>query len=124
MKSFSIKDSQFDFGDISRYRTQLMGMASLMIIACHAPASGVLMPPVLANVLSYGNFGVDIFLLLSGLGLYYSLSKRPVENGGGILPTVKGGLVDYSNHILLFSCHIVLFYWLLAFIRYQMCCFL
>ena len=124
MNSTSIIDRQFDFGDISRYRTQLMGLATLMIIACHAPASGVLMPPVFAKVLSYGNFGVDIFLFLSGLGLFYSLSKRPVENGGVIFATARGDSVEYSNHILLFFCHIVLYYWLLAFILFQMCCFL
>lgn len=53
----------------------------MMIIACHAPASGVKMPYILAKILELGNFGVDIFLFLSGLGCYYSLSK----NRGGYL---------------------------------------
>ena len=53
-----------------------MGVATLMIIACHAPASGVIMPRILSFTLNLGNYGVDIFLLLSGLGLSYSLSKR------------------------------------------------
>ncbi len=103
MNSTSIIDRQFDFGDISRYRTQLMGLATLMIIACHAPASGVLMPPVFAKVLSYGNFGVDIFLFLSGLGLYYSLSKRPVENGGGYFCYCKRRLSRvFKPYIIIF----------------------
>lgn len=58
-----------------------MGLAAVMIIACHAPASGVKMPYILAKILDLGNFGVDIFLFLSGLGCYYSLSK----NRGGYL---------------------------------------
>lgn len=66
----------FNFQDISKYRTGLMGIATLMIIVCHAPASGVLMPNILARIFELGNFGVDIFLFLSGLGCYYSLSTN------------------------------------------------
>lgn len=54
-----------------------MGIATLMIIMCHAPASNVLLPAALSRIMSLGNFGVDIFLFLSGLGCYYSLSKKP-----------------------------------------------
>lgn len=66
--------------DLSTYRTQLMGIATLMIIACHAPASHVAMPRIVAQILSIGDYGVDLFLLLSGLGVYYSLNKQPVKN--------------------------------------------
>lgn len=69
------KVTNFDLSSLSTYRTQLMGIATLMIIVCHAPASGVLMPSVLAKILDLGNLGVDIFLFLSGLGCYYTLSK-------------------------------------------------
>ena len=55
-----------------------MGIATLMIIVCHAPASGVALPNVLGRILGLGNFGVDIFLFLSGLGCYYSLSKTTI----------------------------------------------
>lgn len=68
----------FNFADISTYRTQLMGIATLMIIACHAPASHVEMPRIVGQILSIGDYGVDFFLLLSGLGLYYSLDKQSV----------------------------------------------
>lgn len=54
-----------------------MGIATLMIIISHAPASGVLMPHILERIMGLGNFGVDIFLFLSGIGGYYSLSKMP-----------------------------------------------
>ena len=63
---------------ISKHRTALMGIATLMIIVCHAPASGVALPNVLGRILGLGNFGVDIFLFLSGLGCYYSLSKTTI----------------------------------------------
>lgn len=68
---------EFEFQDISKYRSSLMGIATLMIIMCHAPASKVLMPSALGRILTVGNYGVDIFLFLSGLGCYYSLSKSP-----------------------------------------------
>lgn len=66
---------------LSEYRTQLMGLATIMIIACHAPASGVAMPTFLRQILGLGNFGVGVFFFLSGLGCWYSLNK---ESGGGI----------------------------------------
>lgn len=69
--------------DLSTYRTQLMGIATVMIIMCHAPASGVVMPKFLARVCDQGNYGVDIFLLLSGLGVYYSLNKQPKRTSWG-----------------------------------------
>lgn len=64
---------------ISKHRTALMGIATLMVIACHAPASGVVLPNVLGRLLGLGNFGVDIFLFLSGLGCYYSLLKTTIR---------------------------------------------
>lgn len=84
--------------NLSTYRTQLMGIATLMIIACHAPASGVVMPHFLSRIFNLGNFGVDLFLLLSGLGVYYSLSKQSVTSlmGGHFLNV---GLAEFSFHI-------------------------
>lgn len=71
----SIYRLQFDLSLISKYRTQLMGLAALMVILCHAPVYGVVMPHILQNIVGRLNLGVDIFLLLSGVGCYYSLSK-------------------------------------------------
>lgn len=65
---------------ISKYRTALMGIATLMIIISHAPASGVIMPHIWERIMGLGNFGVDIFLFLSGIGGYYSLSKMPKKS--------------------------------------------
>lgn len=69
---------KFELEDLSNKRTQLMGLATLMIIICHTSASHVLMPHWLSKLMDLGNYGVDIFLFLSGLGLFYSLSKKPV----------------------------------------------
>ena len=64
-----------DLNLLSRYRTILMGFAVIMIIMCHAPQYGVAMPEVVSSILSRGGLGVDIFLFLSGLGCWFSLSK-------------------------------------------------
>lgn len=61
---------------LSKYRTQLMGIAAIMIILVHFADYGVEMPSLLKYVFGYGSLGVDIFLFLSGIGCYYSLSKN------------------------------------------------
>lgn len=60
-------------GNLSTYRTQIMGIAAIMIVLCHAPYYGVEMPSMLRAVIGSGGLGVDIFLFVSGLGCYYSL---------------------------------------------------
>ena len=79
----------FHFSELSQKRSKLMGVASLMIIMCHASASNVLMPDLLSRLLDLGIYGVDIFLFLSGLGLYYSFKKNPIT------PSGRGGYVGY-----------------------------
>lgn len=60
---------------LSEWRTELMGLAAILIIICHSTAY-IHLPKVLSYVLSLGNVGNEIFLFLSGMGLYYSLNKR------------------------------------------------
>ena len=52
-----------------------MGIATVLIILCHAPANGVVMPHLLDRAMRWGGVGVDMFLFYSGLGMYYSLQK-------------------------------------------------
>ena len=73
-----------------------MGVATIMIIACHASATITLLPNWLSHVLDLGNYGVDIFFLLSGVGAYYSLSKEPsLVSWGGQKNIMKKGFVEY-----------------------------
>ena len=51
-----------------------MGASAILIILCHAPAS-IVLPKYISSILTRGGWGVDVFLYLSGLGLYFSLSK-------------------------------------------------
>ena len=47
-----------------------------MVIAVHSCDYGVKMPDFTQRILMRGYLGVDIFLFLSGIGCYYSLSKN------------------------------------------------
>ena len=76
---------------VSKYRTELMGIAAIFILICHVvqkDAQGREYCYALLN--NYGgisyvlsiffnqlDIGVDIFLFVSGVGLYYSYEKKP-----------------------------------------------
>lgn len=72
--------SEFKLGKCSAFRTELMGIATIGILLCHAVGRNVMMPKWLNYLLTVGNQGVDIFLFLSGLGIYYSLHKQEKYN--------------------------------------------
>ncbi len=63
-----------ELSDISRYRGELMGLAMLFVMLFHVwmPRSNPMY-----GLVRCGNVGVDIFLLLSGVGLWYSWTKTP-----------------------------------------------
>lgn len=58
---------------ISKYRTQLMGFAMLWIMWFHSPFYGK--GEVWHFIHNIGFYGVDMFLMVSGLGLYFSMRK-------------------------------------------------
>lgn len=68
----------FNLQLVSLHRTEIMGFAAVCIILCHANVSGVVTPKPIHYLLSLGNVGVDIFLLLSGMGMYFSFEKRGI----------------------------------------------
>ena len=53
--------------DFSTYRSVLMGVAIVFIMASHS----------LGRFALYGNIGVEWFLIISAIGQYYSLKKNP-----------------------------------------------
>lgn len=59
---------------ISSYRAQLMGFAILWVMSFHTNMDLGVSP--INKFLSIGYGGVDIFLFLSGVGLYYSYKKK------------------------------------------------
>ena len=60
---------------LTTYRGELFGIATLMIVLCHS-VSIVPFPGGLATLIAYGTMGVNVFLFLSGIGLYYSLKNN------------------------------------------------
>lgn len=60
--------------DLSKYRGALMGVAMLIIILFHMPISR---KSVWFGLARCGNVGVDMFLFLSGIGLWYAWTKNP-----------------------------------------------
>ena len=62
------------FDIISQYRSQIMGFAILWIMVFHFYK--IVNPGFMSFPVSIGYGGVDIFLFVSGLGLYYSWQKQ------------------------------------------------
>ncbi len=68
----------FEISLISKYRKELMGIAIIWITLYHCIADPVeaLGIPVLRAILNRGYLGVEMFLFLSGIGLYHSMHKN------------------------------------------------
>ncbi len=64
----------FELADISRYRNELMGLAMIFVILFHV---GLPKSNPMYGLVRCGNIGVDIFLFLSGIGLWFSWTKNP-----------------------------------------------
>ena len=62
----------FSIKDISTYRSELMGWAILWIMMLHFTFNQI---KPLGFIAQYGFAGVEIFMFVSGFGLYYSLDK-------------------------------------------------
>ena len=73
----------FKVQEISQYRTELMGVATLLVIFGHSAGNGVVMPGWMESLCGLASVGVDIFLLVSGLGLWYSLRSTDATHHRG-----------------------------------------
>ena len=65
---------QVDISVISEYRLELMGIATIGILMCHAIGNNVYLPGVLHILFALGQTGNSLFLFLSGFGIFYSLT--------------------------------------------------
>ena len=66
----------FNTAVFSKYRSELMGVATLLIVIFHMPVFGVVMPNWMDIIFRSCGFGVDIFLFLSGVGMHHSYSSK------------------------------------------------
>lgn len=76
---FTEQKNNFSLFDFSKYRTELMGLAIIMVVFHHLTlrTSVGLLGKGYMFLRVTGAMGVDIFLFLSGLGLFYSFRKNP-----------------------------------------------
>lgn len=65
---------RMNLSSISTYRAELMGVAMIFIVLFHVPLSR---PDPFFGLHRMGNIGVDMFLFLSGVGLWFSWMKHP-----------------------------------------------
>lgn len=71
-----MKALKMDWSVTGKCRSELFGIAILAVLCIHS--NEFYWPPslnIVVKILSQGSIGVDIFLFLSGMGLYYSLRK-------------------------------------------------
>lgn len=79
---------------LSRYRSELMGAAMLWVMCFHAIDLDLGVEAL--NFLRAAGFGgVDIFILLSSMGLVMSLERRPMEYGDFMLRRAKRIMPEY-----------------------------
>lgn len=65
---------RLNWGLLSKYRTEIYGMATIMIMVFHSEHF-IHIPGIIGQLTACLNYGVDIFLLISGICLYFSFSK-------------------------------------------------
>ncbi len=70
-----MSDNRFQFGRISQMRTCLFGLAIFGIMVFHSPLETAVYETRFFRV--FLNIGVEIFLVLSAVGLYASLENEP-----------------------------------------------
>ena len=75
-------DFKLEIQMLSTYMNLLMGLAAIGVFVMHFIVQGVLAFPsplkkIETVLLLWGSSGVDVFCLLSGFGLFYSLEKNP-----------------------------------------------
>ena len=71
-----MKKFQINLFDFSHFRCELMGVATLFIVLCHTTKYNLPMPNWLYTLFGNGGAGVDMFLFLSGMGIFNSYGKR------------------------------------------------
>lgn len=88
-----------DLKSLSDFRTPLMGISIILVLLCHAKMDGANLPYYILRILNLGNWGVDIFFLLSGIGMYFSITKKIFKIRHGLIG-IKGGFIEYLSRIL------------------------
>ncbi len=76
-ESEETKKSPIDWGMISKYRSEIMGVSVLWIWLFHFYGDlPKMFPDPVVGFIKSGNVGVEIFLFVSGVGLFFSYQKE------------------------------------------------
>lgn len=101
-----MSENRFQFGRISQMRTCLFGLAIFCIMVFHSPLETAAYETRFFRV--FLNIGVEIFLVLSAIGLYASLENDPRLGAfywkrvlRAVLPTIPVVLVWFGYYDLL-----------------------
>ena len=93
-----MKIKDIELANVSRYRGELMGAAMLFIILFHVPLAR---SNEFFGLRRCGNVGVDMFLFLSGIGLWFSWVKNQ-----DVWKFYKRRLLRiYRTNLLVYPCH-------------------
>lgn len=76
---FFDKVKNLNYSDFSKHRQFLMGLSAVLIMFFHFSANYVIPDNPVLNLLYDCNVGVEIFLLMSGIGLYFSFNNKKVN---------------------------------------------
>lgn len=72
----------YNLHSISVFRQELMGISAISIILCHMPFYCTELPGIAKSLFLLGDYGVDMFLFLSGLGIWNSLASSKIRRNG------------------------------------------
>lgn len=79
-------NKKIEINCISEIRGLLMGMATILVLLFHSPLidfGKIFTPSIATEILNFiktiGNCGVDLFLFISSIGLYFSFSKNNIK---------------------------------------------
>lgn len=74
------KKLEMNWSVFSTYRSLMMGAAAVLVVLCHMHYVVDVhsrIGKMIIEICNNGSMGVEMFLFLSGIGLYYSFSKKP-----------------------------------------------
>lgn len=78
IKGIMSKTRSLNWNSLSQNRSTIMGVATLMIVAFHlAQMSDLISNGMIAAAFQTLCSGVEIFIFVTGMGLFYSLNKNP-----------------------------------------------
>ena len=69
----------FTWKTVFKYRNLIYGLAAIWIVFYHVHTKYKLGIPVISPIINMGKMGVDVFLLLSAVGLSYSIEKNDTK---------------------------------------------